>query len=67
MFLRMRAQSSNARHDLVLHNAVFQTEIVGPDEVAERLDHVSERGGSTVAQRWFFGGFFLRDKRSDKS
>jgi hypothetical protein len=34
VLLGVRAQGGNARHDLVLHNAVFQPKIVGLDEIA---------------------------------
>ncbi len=34
MFLRMRAQSSDTRHDLVLHDTVFQPKIMSLNKVA---------------------------------
>jgi hypothetical protein len=67
MLLGMGAQRRHARHDLVLHDAVFQSKIVGFDEVTQSLDNVSECGRPAVAHSRLFGGFFLGNKRSDES
>lgn len=46
---------------------MFQSKIVTFDEVGESLDDVGECGGPAVAQRCFFGYFFLGNKRAEKS
>ena len=61
----MRAQGSNPRHDLVLHDAVLQPIIVSFHEVAQRLDDISECGGSADSHVRFFRDFVVGNERPD--
>jgi hypothetical protein len=58
----MRAQGSNPRHDLVLHDAVLQPIIVSFHEVAQRLDDICECGGSADSHVRLFRDFVVGDE-----
>ena len=65
MLLRMRAQGSNPRHYLVLHDAVLQPKIVRLHKVAKSLDDISECGGATDSHSRFFRDFIVGNERAD--
>ena len=65
VLLGMRAQGSNPRHDLVLHDAVLQPKIVSLHEVAQRLDDISECGGTADSHVRFFRDFVVGNERPD--